>query len=109
MGTRETRIDQYYGPFGCNRNPQPERFGGWPYEAVWVDINWGDNIIHSDGGGPLAFGEAMMAPLFYISVPLDLAIDTVLLPVDLVAWPCGYEKKKYLYRWDLDSEGRWKK
>lgn len=108
MGTLETRDGKYAGHMSANLNEHPDRFGEWPYEAVWVDVLWGDTIIHHDGGGVLAFGEAILAPLFWLSIPLDFAIDTILLPADLVAWCFGYEKKRYHYRWDLDSNGRWK-
>jgi uncharacterized protein YceK len=104
MGTIETRTNKDNGYSTLKRDHSC--FGKWPYEAVWVDINWGNYICHEDSG-PVV-GPAILAPLFWVSVPLDAVIDTVCLPIDAIAWACGYEKARFDHRGHYDSTGRQK-
>jgi uncharacterized protein YceK len=60
-------------------------FGKYPYAAVVGDLKIVPTIgSHHEGD---FFGG-----LALISIPLDFVIDTLLLPIDLVAWPFGFKK-----------------
>ena len=57
--------------------------GAYPYQAVYSDCVVVANP--RDGGWRFSvFGV--------LSVPLDIVIDSVMLPFDLVAWPMGLHK-----------------
>ena len=75
MGTAFTRFNE--GSFA----------GAYPYSAVAADVVIAKEAIGrpSDHGGGFA-------TISIISIPLDLVLDTVLFPVDLVTWPFGYKK-----------------
>lgn len=95
MGTVTTRIDR---DDGCPAmNPEPSGFGGWPYEAVWVDFGWGNGRIpyRADPSFSQSLADAVMEPYYRMSVPVDAVLDTVLLPVDVVAWCCGCRKVQF--------------
>lgn len=61
-------------------------FGAVPYTAVAQDVVACGYV--SDG-----FEGGMCAVVAFVSIPLDLTLDTLFLPVDLFAWLCGYEKQ----------------
>ena len=72
-------------------NIRPARpFGAYPFAAVWTD---GEMIGHM-------FSERVALPSFdmsgvevallgVVSLPIDLVLDAVFLPVDLVGWAFG--------------------
>ena len=75
MGTAGTRFQN--GSFA----------GAYPYSAVGTDVVLakyisGNDDIHGFGYGAMGI----------ISIPLDVLIDTALLPFDLIAWPFGFKK-----------------
>ena len=63
-----------------SRSGGENSFGKYPYMAIAVDVK--------------AMGSPAAAGWGVLSIPLDLVIDTVLMPVDLVLWPLGYTKEK---------------
>jgi hypothetical protein len=78
-------------------------FVGWyPYAAPVTDINQiGDlvgMVIDAFDKGASSDNRAMgccapvAIPFVLISIPIDVALDTLLLPIDLVAWSFGLEK-----------------
>ena len=75
----------------------PGSFAGYyPYEAVCADVAIAGKMPGGCGGAPgspLAGLDFIAAMLGIFSIPCDLCFDTILLPADLVAWPCGYEKR----------------
>ena len=63
--------------------------GAYPYAAVGDDFSMTYDLmsghVPSDG---FKFVYYFCLP----SLPCDIVFDTVLLPVDLITWPCGYKK-----------------
>ncbi len=59
--------------------------GKYPLQAVACDIQ---HVVNDkfDGLGILVVTGCI------ISVPVDLAVDVVLMPVDLVLWPFGFDR-----------------
>ena len=53
-------------------------FGKYPYKAVYDDL--------------VIMGEPVVPILGLVSIPLDLALDTIFLPFDLILWPLGHKK-----------------
>ena len=43
-------------------------------------------------GTPGPYGTGWLAVIALISLPVDIVVDTVLLPVDLIAWPFGLKR-----------------
>src|SRR5262245_10930256 len=70
--------------------------GGYPFEAVVIDV-WGigdslDRAFSAESRqDPHAHHDAEFW-MFLLSLPVDLALDAVLTPVDLVAWAFGATK-----------------
>jgi len=63
-------------------SPMESPFGRYPGDAVVLDVKFmseGDDKYHSALVGAL-------------SIIPDIIIDTVLLPIDLIAWPFGFKK-----------------
>lgn len=60
--------------------------GAYPYAGVVIDFRLA-SLTRSGQLGDFS------GPLPLISIPLDIVIDTVLLPGDLIAWPFGYRKR----------------
>ena len=75
MGTGFTRLQD--GSFA----------GKYPYSAVGADAV----MVKEAFGRPVDHGGGF-ALVGIISFPLDIVLDTILLPVDLIAWPFGFEK-----------------
>ena len=64
--------------------------GKYPYLAIVYDV---EVPLHVMDQPHESWGSKTAAVIFGIlSVPFDLALDTVLLPLDLIAWPLGGEK-----------------
>ena len=61
--------------------------GQFPYQAVATDVNSIVNGVENDNFGFFFFGFGLM------SLPVDCVLDTLLLPADLVLWPCGFKKR----------------
>lgn len=61
--------------------------GKYPYSAVGKDI---DMIASVESG--VGYTILLIAPSGLISLPIDIVVDTVLLPADLIAWPFGLSK-----------------
>jgi uncharacterized protein YceK len=58
--------------------------------AVAADVAFPVHYINEPNE---SWGSRTAAVFFgLISIPLDLALDTVLLPIDLIAWPLGGKK-----------------
>lgn len=83
LGTGTSRIPSY------NR-PDESWFGSYPYRAVVDDVE----IIAWSGGSipdsPAWGSVGILAGI--VSIPFDLVVDTVLLPVDAIGWICGKKK-----------------
>ena len=59
--------------------------GQWPYQAVAMDaVETKDQL---DKGHLTMFGT-----FGFVSLPIDFAFDTILLPADLIFWPFGFKK-----------------
>ena len=79
--------------FGCGTvftRASPDLFGAYPLQAVVFDLAF----ISKVGEGSQEFmGMSPNGGWFFVtgvvSLPFDLAIDLVALPVDLVAWTLG--------------------
>jgi len=71
----------------------PDLFGAYPLLAVEFDLVL---ISEVSGDGGEAMGMAAGPAFFFVtglvSLPFDLAIDVVALPIDLVAWALGYQR-----------------
>ena len=77
-GTVETRVPGY----------ADNRSVGWPlFDAVVTDC-WYLFGAHGDGVGH----DPMFLPFFLLSLPVDCAIDLVLIPVDVIFGVLGYNK-----------------
>ena len=68
-------------------------FGGWPFAAVVADgelmskcFGPQQTLVDVDFDGPVLLLGGLL------SLPLDLGIDLLALPIDLVAWIAGNEK-----------------
>ena len=62
--------------------------GKYPGQAVAFDVR----AFTSDWEEGHA-GEGILMPLLAIfSLPVDIAVDVLLSPVDLILWPLGFEK-----------------
>jgi len=55
-------------------------FGAYPYQAVGTDV------------AVIAVEKPEVKGLAFISIPLDVVVDTVLLPPDLILWIAGHKK-----------------
>lgn len=72
--------------------------GAYPYSSMKNDwelatIGFTDKIQKSTNAYmPPPAAITVCTILGVLSVPLDLALDTVFLPVDLVCWPLGFSK-----------------
>src|SRR2546423_12809825 len=55
-------------------------FGAYPYQAVGTDA------------AVVAVEKPDLKILAFVSIPLDLAVDTLLLPPDVVLWVAGHKK-----------------
>jgi uncharacterized protein YceK len=71
-GTLHSRFDRV-------QSTSSSCFGKWPYQAVVTDF------VVVKNKHPLAIVAA-------VSFPIDIIIDTICLPLDLVLWPFGFEK-----------------
>jgi uncharacterized protein YceK len=63
--------------------------GAYPYQAVYVDFTlfWPD--VFRDDNWEV---NAVNTTTIIVSTPIDICLDTIGLPFDLVAWGCGYNK-----------------
>lgn len=57
--------------------------GRFPFQAVGSDVETVFSAPHP---------HVDLRPLAVISIPLDLVMDVVLLPFDLILWPFGFSK-----------------
>ena len=67
--------------------------GAYPFAALWTD----GLMIGQMFNGPVAFGSFEMSGVEValwgvVSLPVDLVVDAVFLPVDLVGWAFGARK-----------------
>lgn len=83
LGTGTSRIPSY-------NHPDESWFGSYPYRAVVDDVE----IVAWSGGSipdsPALGSIGVLAGI--VSIPFDIVVDTVLLPVDTVGWICGKKK-----------------
>jgi hypothetical protein len=72
----------------------PHLVGAYPLQAVAFDLVF---ISKVTGEGGEMMGMAAGPGYFFItgllSLPFDLALDLVALPIDSLAWACGYRRK----------------
>ena len=78
-----------------------DSFGTPLYAAITEDIvctgelfegrNYDKFFDCSDTWGHLSLLGGLWG---FCSLPVDVVCDTVLLPIDLIAWTCGYDKRK---------------
>jgi uncharacterized protein YceK len=76
------------GTFSTRANGVGDWAGAYPGMAVAADV-----CLMGQGASelPSDLGRDVLA-LAIISTPIDLALDTALLPVDLLLWPFGFSK-----------------
>ncbi len=60
--------------------------GRYPFKAVASDVGM---VINPGGSRDM---NAFIALIAFISIPVDLSVDAVLMPVDLVLWPFGFDR-----------------
>lgn len=82
IGTLNTRFSSMYH--------QHDFVGAYPYAATEDDFSKTWDLI---SGHRSEYSWRFVYYFCLPSVPCDLLFDTVLLPADLVAWPCGYKKE----------------
>lgn len=78
-GTMLTRSDD---PMPQAESGSHDMFGGYPFQAVVVDYR----IEESSGNA----GDSHVV---FVSLAIDLVVDTLLAPIDLVAWAFGCRKR----------------
>ena len=78
-GTMLTRSD---APMALAAKGRYSTFGGYPFQAVVVDYR-----IEERSGGEGDYYSV------FASLAVDLAVDLVLSPIDLVAWAFGCRKR----------------
>jgi len=62
--------------------------GAYPGQAVAFDVRAFTSAWEEGHAG-----EGVVMPVFAIfSLPVDIAVDVVLSPLDLILWPLGFEK-----------------
>ena len=71
-GTLHSRFDR-------TQSDSTHWVGKWPYQAIATDLTVVKN-------------KHPLNSVAAASIPLDLVIDTICLPFDLVLWPFGFEK-----------------
>src|SRR5687768_1267295 len=78
------------GTLTSRSNPESDWVGKYPGEAIACDVYLMKEAIKfaDPQDTESRMGLAMM------SLPFDIAFDTIMLPVDLAVWPCGYSKHK---------------
>ena len=80
VGTPLTRrVDKNNDAYWC---------GKYPYKAVVEDAR----LMFDDG-----CKAGIIAPMAFLSLPVDIAVDTVMIPVDLFAWCLGKRRKSYYF------------
>ena len=75
-GCAGTLVTRYWSHSGSS-------VGAYPYQAVAYDFK----EAHDD----FDFNSVLVLLCF---LPLDVTVDTILLPVDLIAWPFGKKKQE---------------
>lgn len=63
----------------CSRTGKTS-FGAYPYQAVGTDV------------AAVAVEKPELKALAFVSIPLDLVLDTLFLPPDLILWVAGNKK-----------------
>ena len=81
-GTMMTRSHQ---PMDHAATGEHSMFGGYPFQAVVVDYRIEEQHLN-EGNSYVVLG----------SLAIDLAVDTVLAPIDLVAWAFVCRKRSML-------------
>ena len=78
-----------FGTFGTRTGNQC--VGEYPYKAIVLNVGGITEYAGNNNGS--GFGSNfLMITICVLSLPIDIAIDTVLLPVDLISWPFGMKK-----------------
>lgn len=70
---------------GFTRDSRKHAVGKYPFQAFVFDINSAGHVFENDWG-------AIIGTFAIVSIPMDAVIDSVLLPADLILWPCGFRK-----------------
>ena len=78
-GTMLTRSDE---PMLHAESGSHDMFGGYPFQAVVADYH-----IEESGDNS---GDSHVV---FVSLAIDIVVDTVLSPIDLVAWAFGCHKR----------------
>ena len=81
-GCAGTMMTRSHEPMENASTAPHSMFGGYPFQAVVVDFQI-ESRSNNEGNIYEAFG----------SLATDLVVDTVLLPIDLVAWLFGCHKR----------------
>ena len=71
------------------------QFGAYPYEGVAEDFTHMPDAINKNRPGK----TIMEFTVLIVSIPFDLGLDTVLLPVDLACWSFGEHKDGFHLTW----------
>ena len=78
---------------------------GWPpFDALWVDCLWiiGDprhGSCKTDAMWPI------IMPFYLLSVPVDLGLDVVLAPLDVITGLCGWSRGQVDEQYDAAQLG----
>jgi len=86
------------GTIASRNISEGDPFGQYPYQAVVTDCN---EVFRDKKFEFLGYFNTYIG---VIAFPFDLAVDTVLLPIDLFFWPFGFKKKDYM-RYERDAAG----
>jgi uncharacterized protein YceK len=68
-------------------------FGAYPYEAVCFDASYARHALHTDiDSQKMTENDWIAGPFIIVG---DAALDTVLLPIDLLFWLFGAHKDHF--------------
>lgn len=81
-GCTGTMLTRSSSPMSLAASGSYDSFGGYPFQAVVVDWRIEERS-----------GNAGDSHSVFLSLAVDLVVDTVLSPIDLVAWAFGCRKR----------------
>ena len=81
----ETRVDDEFAPYACAPHPYYCTAETWPYVV---------NPAHNAACGRMAAFMIQMWPIFVVDEVCEVALDTVLLPVDLIGQCCRTDEQR---------------
>lgn len=88
MASLATCLNGCFGTYATrfmanDRSKDTSWVGKYPYQSIASDFNTAAHPRH---------GGAVITMISIVSIPFDLVVDTILLPVDLILWPMGLKK-----------------